>query len=86
MTSQSQPWRWDNTAQPASDDVKRIVNEHQDQRREALDCSKDVPPIWVTTDGCLTGEGGHTVPIQYGQSDWILVGEVDCRPRELPCA
>ena len=59
MTSQSRPWRWDNTAQRAFDEVKKIVNDHRDQRREALDYSEGAPPIWVTTDGCLTGGGGY---------------------------
>ena len=59
MTSDSRPWRWDDTAQQAFDEVKKIVNDHRDQRREALDYSRGAPPIWVTTDGCLTGGGGY---------------------------
>ena len=59
MTAESRPWRWDDTAQRAFDEVKKIVNDHRDQRREALDYSKNAPPIWVTTDGCLTGGGGY---------------------------
>ena len=59
LTSESHPWRWDDTAQRAFDEVKKIVNDHRDQRREALDYAKDAPPIWVTTDGCLTGGGGY---------------------------
>ena len=59
LTSESRPWRWDDTAQRAFDEVKKIVNDHRDQRREALDYAKDAPPIWVTTDGCLTGGGGY---------------------------
>ena len=59
MTSESRVWRWDDTAQQAFDKVKEIVNDHRDRRRKALDYSKGAPPIWVTTDGCLTGGGGH---------------------------
>ena len=59
MTSESRPWRWDDTAQRSFDEVKKIVNDHRDQRREAIDYSTDAPPIWVTTDGCLTGGGGY---------------------------
>jgi len=59
MTADSRPWRWDDTAQQAFDDVKKIVSDHRDQRQEALDYSKGAPPIWVTTDGCLTGGGGY---------------------------
>ena len=59
MTSESRPWRWDDTAQRAFDEVKQIVSDHRDQRREALEYTKGAPPIWVTTDGCLTGGGGY---------------------------
>ena len=59
LTAESRPWRWDDTAQRAFDEVKKIVNDHRSQRREALDYSKGAPPIWVTTDGCLTGGGGY---------------------------
>ena len=59
MTTEGRPWRWDNTAQRAFDEMKKIVSDHRNQRREALDYSEGAPPIWVTTDGCLTGGGGY---------------------------
>jgi len=59
MTSESRPWCWDHTAQRAFDEVKKIVEDHRDQCREALDYSEGVPPLWVTTDGCLSGGGGY---------------------------
>ena len=59
LTTESRQWCWDNTAQRAFDEVKRIVNDHRDQCWEALDYSRDAPPIWVTTDGCLTGGSGY---------------------------
>jgi hypothetical protein len=59
MTSESRPWRWDDTAQRAFEEVKSIVSDHRDRRRKALDYSEGAPPIWVTTDGCLTGGGGY---------------------------
>ena len=59
LMSESCPWRWDNTAQRAFDEVKQIVNDHWDLCHEALDYSEGAPPIWVTTDGCLTGGGGY---------------------------
>ena len=58
LTAETRPWRWDDTAQRSFDDVKRIVDVHRDKRRRALDYSKDADPIYVTTDGCLTGGGG----------------------------
>jgi hypothetical protein len=58
MTSEGRAWRWDDTAQRSFDEVKKIVNDHRDRRRKALDYSEGAPPIWVTTDGCLTGGGG----------------------------
>lgn len=59
LTAESQVWRWDDTAQRSFEEVKKIVSEHRDQRHAALDYSKNAPPIWVTTDGCLTGGGGY---------------------------
>ena len=59
LTSKSHPWRWDDTAQCAFDEVKKIINDHRDQRWEALDYTKDMPLIWVTTDSCLTGGGRY---------------------------
>jgi hypothetical protein len=59
MTSESRQWRWDDTAQRAFDEVKLIVGDHRDRRRKALDYSEGAPPIWVTTDGCLSGGGGY---------------------------
>ena len=59
MTSESRSWRWDDTAQWAFDEVKQIVNDHRDQCWKALDYSKGTPPIWVTTDGCLTSGGRY---------------------------
>ena len=59
MTSDSRPWRWDDTTQWAFNEVKKIVNDYRDQHREALDYLEGAPPIWVTTDGCLMGSGGY---------------------------
>ena len=59
LTAETRPWKWDDTAQRSFDHVKRIVDEHRDGRRKALDYSKDADPIYVTTDGCLTGGGGY---------------------------
>jgi len=59
LTAESRPWRWDATAQRSFDEVKHIVNEHRNNRRKALDYSEGAEPIYVTTDGCLTGGGGY---------------------------
>ena len=59
LTSESRPWQWDDTAQRAFDEVKQIVNDHRDLCHKALDYSEGAPPIWVTTDGCLTGGGSY---------------------------
>ena len=59
LTAESRPWRWDATAQRSFDDVKRIVEEHRHDHRRALDYSEGAEPIYVTTDGCLTGGGGY---------------------------
>jgi transposase InsO family protein len=59
LTAETRPWRWDDTAQRSFDKVKQIVNEYRDKRRKALDYSSGADPIYVTTDGCLTGGGGY---------------------------
>ena len=59
LTAESRLWRWDATAQRSFDDVKRIVEEHRHDHRKALDYSEGADPIYVTTDGCLTGGGGY---------------------------
>ena len=59
LTTETCPWKWDDTAQRSFDSVKQIVNEHRDNRRKALDYSEGADPIYVTTDGCLTGGGGY---------------------------
>ena len=57
LTAELRPWRWDATAQRSFDEVKRIVNTHRNKHRKALDYSEGAEPIFVTTDGCLTGGG-----------------------------
>ena len=59
LTADTWPWRWDDTAQRSFEEVKKIVGDHWDQRWEALNYAKGAPPIWVTTDACLTGGGGY---------------------------
>jgi hypothetical protein len=59
MMANNKSWRWDDTAQRSFDKVKRIIHEHREQHRKVLDYSKKADPIWVTTDGCLTGGGRY---------------------------
>lgn len=59
LTAEARPWRWDDTAQRSFDAVKRIVDNYRNERRKALDYSEGADPIYVTTDGCLTGGGGY---------------------------
>jgi hypothetical protein len=59
MTVENRPWRWDDTAQRAFNETKKIVEIHRECRRKALDYTAGAPPIWVMTDGCLTGGGGY---------------------------
>ena len=59
LTTESRPWKWDDTAQRSFDNVKQIVNKYRDQCRKALHYSPGAAPIYVTTDGCLTGGGGY---------------------------
>ena len=59
LTVDTRPWRWDDTAQRSFEEVKKIVGDHRDQCWEALNYTKGAPPIWITTDACLTGGGGY---------------------------
>lgn len=52
-------WRWTDTHQRAFDGVKKIVGQWRDHHRKALDYSPGAPPIFLATDGCLTGESGY---------------------------
>lgn len=44
LTAETRLWRWDDSAQRSFDTVKRIVEEHRDRYRKALDYSKDADP------------------------------------------
>jgi len=59
LTAETRLWKWDDTAQRSFDNVKRIVDEHRNKRQKALNYTKGADPIYVTTDGCLTGGGGY---------------------------
>ena len=59
LTAESRPWRWDDTAQCSFDKVKQSVSKHRDERRKDLDYSPGAVPIYVTTDGYLTGGGTY---------------------------
>ena len=59
LTAELKPWRWDATAQRSFEEIKRTVEYHRNDHRKALDYSKGAEPIFVTTDGCLTGGGGY---------------------------
>jgi len=59
LTAETRLWKWDDTAQRSFEKVKQIVHEHRDNRRKALDYRTGADPIYVTTDGCLTGGGGY---------------------------
>ena len=59
MPNETQPWQWDDTAQQAFNEVKKIVESHQNLQWVALNYAPDTNPIWVTTNGCLTGGSGY---------------------------
>ena len=61
LTAELKTWWWDVMAQHSFEEVKNIVNEYQNNHRRALDYSKEAEPIYVTTDGCLTGGGDMLV-------------------------
>ncbi|KAG8734303.1 hypothetical protein FRC10_011771 [Ceratobasidium sp. 414] len=56
--SATQTWRWEATEQRAFSEIQRIVSDHKDLNRVALDYSPGAPPINLTTDACCTGASG----------------------------
>ena len=87
LTAELRPWRWDATAQRSFDEVKKIVNTHRDGRRRALDYSSQADPIFVTTDGCLTGGGGFVSQGKDPKMENIIAfwsGKMEQHPTKLP--
>ena len=58
ITGDTVPFRWGYTEQRAFDEVKSLVHQVRENRRVPLNYSEGASPIWMITDGCLTGISG----------------------------
>jgi hypothetical protein len=58
ITGDSVPFRWGYTEQRAFDEVKTLLHQAREHRRQPLNYAKGAPPIWMVTDGCATGVSG----------------------------
>lgn len=54
----TKPWKWGPTEQRAFDNVKRLVQEHQDNHRVAINYAPGAECINLITDVCLMGASG----------------------------
>ncbi|KAG9227856.1 hypothetical protein CCMSSC00406_0008678 [Pleurotus cornucopiae] len=58
LTGDTVPFRWEHTHQRAFEEVKRLVELARNHHRKPLRYGKNEPPIWMVTDGCVTGIAG----------------------------
>ncbi|PSS18923.1 hypothetical protein PHLCEN_2v3139 [Hermanssonia centrifuga] len=58
LTGPDKVFHWDYTQQRAFDEVKRLVHGHREHHRVPLDYSDGAPPIWLITDGSVSGVAG----------------------------
>lgn len=58
LTSADRCFKWDATHQRAFDEIKRLVAAHRAHHRVPLDYSEGAPPIWLVTDGSVSGVAG----------------------------
>lgn len=57
-TGSNRAWRWGPTEQRAFEEVKKIVSDHRNSCRVAIDYSPEAETINLVTDACLTGASG----------------------------
>ena len=58
LTSDSVPWRWEETQQRAFDEIRDRAVSCKDHHRKPLTYGPDSPPVNMVTDGCITGLAG----------------------------
>lgn len=58
LVSLDRVFKWDFTHQRAFDEIRRLVHAHRTHHRVPLDYSANAPPIWLVTDGSLSGIAG----------------------------
>ncbi|PSR74038.1 hypothetical protein PHLCEN_2v10177, partial [Hermanssonia centrifuga] len=58
LTGPDKVFQWDHTQQRAFDEVKRLVHSHREHHRVPLDYTSEAAPIWLITDGSVSGVAG----------------------------
>ena len=58
ITGDKVPFRWTNTEQRAFDEVKSLTHLARNRSRRPLSYGANAPPVWMVTDGCMTGIAG----------------------------
>ncbi|KAG9221532.1 hypothetical protein CCMSSC00406_0009355 [Pleurotus cornucopiae] len=58
LTGDTVPYRWEHTHQRAFEEIKRLVEAARNHHRKPLRYGKNEAPIWMVTDGCVTGIAG----------------------------
>lgn len=58
ITGDKVPFRWTPTEQRAFDEAKSLIHSARGRSRRPLLYGEKAPPVWLITDGCLTGISG----------------------------
>jgi hypothetical protein len=58
VTGDTVPFRWTHTEQRAFEEAKNLTQLARNHSRKPISYEKDAPPVWMVTDGCLTGIAG----------------------------
>ena len=58
ITGDKVPFRWTHTEQRAFDEAKALTHLARSHSRRPITYGKDMPQVWMITDGCLTGIAG----------------------------
>ena len=58
ITGDNVPFRWTHTEHRAFEEAKSLVHTARDHSRRPISYGPEAKPVWMVTDGCLTGIAG----------------------------
>ena len=58
VTGDKVPFRWTHTEQRAFEEAKDLAHAARDHSHRPISYGPDADPVWMVTDGCLTGISG----------------------------
>jgi hypothetical protein len=58
ITGDKVPFRWTHTEQRAFEEAKKLTQLARDHSRRPISYGNDAEPVWLITDGCMTGVAG----------------------------